>query len=119
MHSFGHTSPARDVIEDKLVQVFGRLDLQLVAYVDNWPIIIHQEQKDTASMVFQTMPYRFVSIEETRIYLDIVIRRLKHFLYSPNNFLIGQFIPDKDVFDDDSLHWVYAGHASFLLELSK
>ena len=46
MHSFGHISPAQDVIEEELFQMFGRLDLQLMTYVDKRPIIIHQEQKD-------------------------------------------------------------------------
>jgi hypothetical protein len=54
-------------------------------------------------MTYVEITYGFVSIEETRIYLDI-IRRLKHFFYSLNNLLIGQFIPEIEVLDDYSLH---------------
>jgi hypothetical protein len=58
-------------------------------------------------------------IEEARVYLDLIIRRLKHFLYSLNNLLIGQFIPEKEAFDDDSLHWVSADRALSLSQMSK
>jgi hypothetical protein len=71
----GITSPAKNVIEDELVQAFARLDLQLMSFIDPRPPKIHQNLLAEGQSTIDNMPKTFTSIDEARIYLELIQRR--------------------------------------------
>jgi hypothetical protein len=85
-HPLGFSSPAPDIVEDFLVQTFGRLDIQAISHIDRRPVEEHRKLKHHGSEIIRSMPHRFSSIEEARIYLDLAMRRQMHFLASIINY---------------------------------
>jgi hypothetical protein len=71
----GITSPAKNVVEDELVQAFARLDLQLMSFIDPRPPKIHQNLLAKGQSTIDNMPKTFTSIDEARIYLELIQRR--------------------------------------------
>ncbi|KAK0109647.1 hypothetical protein ONS95_002328 [Cadophora gregata] len=70
------------VVEDELVAVFSRMDLQIMSYIDPRPASIHMEMKNEGEESVQNMPDRFTDIHESRVYLELVQRRTSHFIAS-------------------------------------
>jgi hypothetical protein len=71
----GITSPGKNVVEDELVQAFARLDLQLMSFIDPRPPQIHQNLLAEGQSTIDNMPKTFTSIDEARIYLELIQRR--------------------------------------------
>ena len=88
-HPLGFSSPAPDIIEDFLVQTFGRLEIQTMSFLDSRPYECHLILKEEGKETVQQMPTTFISIDQARIYLDLIMRRLMHFIaaisYSSTN----------------------------------
>lgn len=94
-HPLGFSSPAPDVVEDFLVQTFGRLDIQAISHIDRRPVEEHRKLKHHGSEIIRAMPHRFTCIEEARIYLDLAMRRQMHFLASIINYSKVSFTDPK------------------------
>ncbi|KAE9381146.1 hypothetical protein N431DRAFT_505432, partial [Stipitochalara longipes BDJ] len=71
----GIASPAKNVVEDKLVQAFARLDLQLMGFWDPRPPAMHQNLLAEGQSTVDNMPKTFISIDEARLYLELIQRR--------------------------------------------
>ncbi|CZT47115.1 uncharacterized protein RSE6_07644 [Rhynchosporium secalis] len=78
-HPQGFSSPARDVVDDFLVQTFGRMEIQAMSVFDPRPVEVHKMLKLEGKEVVERMPPVFNSIAQARIYLDLINRRLMHF----------------------------------------
>ncbi|KAH6711588.1 hypothetical protein BKA61DRAFT_578030 [Leptodontidium sp. MPI-SDFR-AT-0119] len=78
-HPQGFSSPAPDVVDDFLVQTFGRMEIQAMSVFDPRPVEVHQVLKSEGKEVVQQMPSVFSSIAQARVYLDLINRRLMHF----------------------------------------
>lgn len=88
-HPLGFSSPAPDLIEDYLVQFFGRLEIQAMSFRDPRPPECHASLKEEGKEVIQQMPEHFASINEARVYLDLIMRRMMHFTASINHFKVS------------------------------
>lgn len=78
-HPQGFSSPAPDVVEDFLVQTFGRMEIQSMSVFDRRSTEIHLQLKTEGKDIIEKMPKQFTSIEQARVYLDLITRRLMHF----------------------------------------
>lgn len=77
----GFTSPAPDIVEDEIVQLFGRLEIQTNSFIDNGTLEHHEELRREGLENVRAMPTSFESLEQARIYLELVMRRLEHFMH--------------------------------------
>ena len=103
-HPQGFSSPAPHVVEDFLVQVFGRMEILIMTYYDARPSEKHLELSKEGDEIVQRMPKVFSTLEQAQIYLELILRRLQHFIaiitLIPNNNGIC-FIPDgQDMAED-------------------
>jgi hypothetical protein len=78
-HPQGFSSPAPDIIEDFLVQTFGRMEIQSMSVFDPRSVDVHLELKHEGKETIEKMPQQFYTVEEARIFLDLITRRLMHF----------------------------------------
>jgi hypothetical protein len=69
-------------VEDELVQAFGRLDIQTMSLVDPGPPSRHSVLKNYGSNTVASMPEKSSSLEEARMYSEVVIQRLMHLMAS-------------------------------------
>lgn len=81
-HPQGFSSPAPDDIEDYLVQTFGRMEIQSMSVFDPRPVETHQALKGEGKQEVQQMPTPLASVEQARVYLDLITRRLMHYNHS-------------------------------------
>jgi hypothetical protein len=81
-HPQGFSSPAPDGVEDYLVQTFGRMEIQAMSVFDPRPVETHQALKGEGKQKVQQMPNPFSSVEQARVYLDLITRRLMHYNHS-------------------------------------
>jgi hypothetical protein len=88
-YPLGFSSPAPDTIEDYLVQFFGRLEIQAMSFRDTRPAERHASLKEEGKQVIQQMPGLFASINEARVYVDLIMRRMMHFTASINHFKVS------------------------------
>ncbi|KAH8821247.1 hypothetical protein F5884DRAFT_659397 [Xylogone sp. PMI_703] len=77
----GFTSPAPDIVEDEIVQLFGRLEIQTNSFIDNGSLEHHEELRKEGIENVRSMPTAFENHEQARIYLELVMRRLEHFMH--------------------------------------
>jgi hypothetical protein len=83
-HPQGFSSPAPDDVEDYLVQTFGRMEIQSMSVFDPRSVATHEALKGEGKEVIEQMPKPFSSVEQARIYLDLITRRLMHYNHSIN-----------------------------------
>lgn len=76
----GIASPLPGVIEDELIHAFGRLDIQAMSFLDTRAVETHHHMKKYGTAGIDSMPVVFTSIKEARIYLELVMQRLLHFM---------------------------------------
>lgn len=76
----GTNSPSPSTVEDELLQAISRLDIQAVTFLDPRPKETHDRMRHYGQASINTMPTIFSSLKEARVYLEVVIRRLGHFL---------------------------------------
>lgn len=94
-YPIGFLSPAPDLIEDYLVQFFGRLEIQSMSFRDDRPPECHLSLKEEGKEVIQQMPSLLASINQARVYLDLIMRRMMHFTASMNYFKVSLTQYDK------------------------
>lgn len=78
--SVGLKSPKETEVEDDLVQAFARLDLQIMSYMDPRPPEVHRVLKEEGNEAISNMPTIFSTVEEARLYWELVQRRTSHFI---------------------------------------
>jgi hypothetical protein len=95
----GIVSPNHHLIEDSLVQAFGRLDLQVMAYVDPRPASSHELLMREGEMTVLHMPSVFKDVDEARLYLEVIQRRSSHFIASTaaKSLRTGRYVPTTSV----------------------
>ncbi|RDW69198.1 hypothetical protein BP6252_08218 [Coleophoma cylindrospora] len=78
----GASSPSPYEVENELYQAFARLDIQLMSFVDFRPRETHERMRHFGSTSVQSMPSTFRDLKESRIYIEIIIRRIMHYIGS-------------------------------------
>ncbi|KAE8453524.1 hypothetical protein EG329_010385 [Mollisiaceae sp. DMI_Dod_QoI] len=78
----GLSSPVPDIIEDELVQQFNRMELAVMGMYDARVPSEHRKLKQEGYTSIKDMPERFTTIEQARLYLDLIMRRTFHFMAS-------------------------------------
>lgn len=81
-HTMGFSSPAPNVVDDFLSQTFGRMELQTMSFTDKRSVECHQKLLLEGVTTTHRMPAEFTTVEEARIYLDLIMRRLLHYVGS-------------------------------------
>jgi hypothetical protein len=81
-HPVGFSSPAPDVLEDGLVQLFGRLKTHTVSFKDKREPAVHLWHREEGTEIVQAMPEVFQDIPQARKYLELITRRARHWGYS-------------------------------------
>ncbi|KAF8848830.1 hypothetical protein BDZ45DRAFT_255625 [Acephala macrosclerotiorum] len=81
-HPLGFSSPAPHIIEDSLVQIIGGLELQSFTFDAKVSQKQHIADMDEGFDIVRNMPMLFQSAEESRLYLELIIRRSKHWIFS-------------------------------------
>lgn len=76
----GISSPAPSIIEDELVLVFGKLDLQISCKYDPRPSKEHIISKQHTTTTIDSMPPTFSNPKEAKVFFDVVMRRAHHFI---------------------------------------
>ena len=76
----GLNSPVHNIIEDELVQAFTRLDCEVMTTVDRRPEETHIRLKDFGAKAIENMPSKFSTLQEAKIYCDLITQRVLHFL---------------------------------------
>lgn len=75
-HAIGFSSPAPDVLEDGIIQIFGRLELHAVSLPR-----LHVWSRKEGARHIEEMPDVFQSTSEARNYIELIVRRARHWLY--------------------------------------
>lgn len=75
----GHSSPNPDIIDDFVVQIFGRMENQRISVFDPYPVGICTLFKYEEEWAIPTMPNLLQKIEQAQMYLDLNTRRMIHF----------------------------------------
>lgn len=104
-HPQGFSSPAPDDVEDYLVQTFGRMEIQSMSVFDPRPVTIHEALKSEGKEVVQQMPKPFSSVEQARVYLELITRRLMHYNHSihPRRLLVRTADPSENLWADGTV----------------
>lgn len=89
-----------DIIEDELIQAFGRLDVQHMSFSDSRPAAIHQEMQYYGQPLINSMPKTFDSLKQARMYLALLMQRFLHF----KTFIMGGTAYQGSLHSDDTKH---------------
>ncbi|CZR58059.1 uncharacterized protein PAC_07949 [Phialocephala subalpina] len=76
----GLGSPAPHLIEDELIRAFSNLDIQIITLGDTRPPSLHSKLKHEGSHAIASMPSPFTSVEQARLYWELIQRRTSHFI---------------------------------------
>jgi hypothetical protein len=76
------SSPAPSIIEDGLVQMFGRLELLRFDFGDQISTDGPRINQNNGRYILDNMPESFSNLYEARIYLELIIRCVKHWLHA-------------------------------------
>jgi len=68
------------VVEDFLVQTFGRMEIQSMSYNDRRSVGHHGPLFNESARAASTMPESFRDLAEARVYLDLIMRRQMYFI---------------------------------------
>ncbi|CZR52561.1 uncharacterized protein PAC_02438 [Phialocephala subalpina] len=96
-HPLGFSSPDPHTIEDSLVQIIGGLELQSFTFDAKASQKQHAKGMDEGFHVVRNMPTVFQSVEESRLYLELITRRMKHWLYYLGSFFRPLISVDDEV----------------------
>lgn len=76
----GIKSPAKYDVEDEVVQAAAFFDLQIVGFFDTRPQKEHATRKDEGAQSLRYMPANFQSNDEARVYWQLILKRIRHFI---------------------------------------
>lgn len=69
-------------VEEELIHTFARLDIQAMSFIDPRPPTRHAILKDSGQDQIDSMPEQFSCWKEARVFLNLVGRRMLHFMSS-------------------------------------
>ncbi|TVY32110.1 Beauvericin cluster-specific repressor, partial [Lachnellula subtilissima] len=93
----GISSPEPRIIEDELFQQIRMLDAEAGILCDPRPREYHERLRHEGSSTVQTMPTRYTSMDESRLYLDLITRRTRHFISAVRPGKTGRSIIPSEV----------------------
>lgn len=73
-------SPLPHLIEDDLIHAFSNLDIQIITLGDPRPPSLYSKLKHEGSHTIASMPCPFISVEQARLYWELIQRRTSHFI---------------------------------------
>lgn len=76
----GLSSPEPLIIEDELFQQIRMLDAEGVLLCDPRPSEYHEWLRHEGSETIDAMPTGFTNMHQSRLYLDLILRRILHFI---------------------------------------
>ncbi|PSS28048.1 hypothetical protein M430DRAFT_15282 [Amorphotheca resinae ATCC 22711] len=76
----GIASPDVNVVEDEIFHEFTRLDLRYAMFWGNRTLGVHAVRRHDGSETIKNMPARFGSLEEARLYQQLLMRRTFHLI---------------------------------------
>ncbi|KAH6718589.1 hypothetical protein BKA61DRAFT_652331 [Leptodontidium sp. MPI-SDFR-AT-0119] len=76
----GIKSPANHLIEDEMIQAAAFFDLQIVGFFDTRARREHSIRKHEGAESLQRMPASFKTIDEARVYWQLIMKRIRHFV---------------------------------------
>ncbi|KAG4438187.1 hypothetical protein IFR05_006311 [Cadophora sp. M221] len=76
----GIKSPANHLIEDEVIQAAAFFDLQIVGFFDTRGREEHSIRKNEGAESLQRMPASFKTIDEARVYWQLILKRIRHFV---------------------------------------
>jgi hypothetical protein len=79
-----------DFIEDEIAQQFRTLEVEASSLFDPRPKSYHDKHLSEGLEAIQTMPGVFSNLQEARIYLDLIRRRIRHFIGSLRPGKVGR-----------------------------
>jgi len=80
LHPHGTSSPAPNIIEDDLVQIFGQLSDQQASFADDRPREVHLALSKQGKELVLQMPPIFTSLQEARFFRALINTRAVHFI---------------------------------------
>lgn len=81
-HPLGFSSPAPDIVEDQLIQVFGQLEVQSLCFAgDPRTPAMHWKLRNEGTAIIRNMPDCFDNIYDAKIYQALILRRLQHWQF--------------------------------------
>lgn len=80
LSKIGLGSPLPHLIEDEIIHAFSNLDLQIITFADARPPSLHAKLKHEGFHTIATMPYPFTSVQQARLYWELIQRRTSHFI---------------------------------------
>jgi len=86
-------------IENEIIQVFGRLEIQAMAFSQTRSPEGHFKMKDFGQNSIESMPQKFETFRDAEFYFEIVVQRLLHHMTSLVNVdCSGRLKQDNDLF---------------------
>ncbi|CZR64946.1 uncharacterized protein PAC_14846 [Phialocephala subalpina] len=80
--TLGYESPNPHVVETNIYKTFGRLELMIVYPDDRIPPERHEAGKSHETEILRSTPEVFHSLQEARVCLEVLLRRLEHYYYT-------------------------------------
>jgi hypothetical protein len=84
------SSSLPDFIEDEIVQQFRTLEVEASSLFDPRPKSYHEKHLSEGLEAIQTMPRVFSNMQEARLYLDLIRRRIRYFIGSLRPGKVGR-----------------------------
>lgn len=69
-------------VEHELIQMFGRLELHSMSYIDRRSRALHRSHRFCGQVSIDAMPAEFKSFKEARIWYELILRRSGHWIAS-------------------------------------
>jgi len=73
------SSTARQALEDDLIYAFGSLDLQVLLFLDQRPLDLHQKAINKYNQALRLMPLKFSSLKAVCSCWQLIMKRNLHF----------------------------------------
>jgi len=78
----GMPFPLFEEVEEVLIQAFLRLDTHVMMFLDNRPQELYSDSPTAGSCALDYMPIMFSNIDEARVYHEIIMKRMQHWIRS-------------------------------------
>lgn len=69
----------RSTIEDEIIHAIGRLDMQILIFLDQRSLEFHQAMRRSLTTTLENMPRAFMTLGEAKLWGELVIRQNYHF----------------------------------------
>lgn len=76
------STPAPDVVEDLLIKIFGGLEIQSKLLSARYTAEQHHQMMYEGEDILRSMPVHFDNLETGQAYLQLIVKRLLHWMHS-------------------------------------